>query len=154
MNMNESIPNEYNTITRTQFLKQLNKQISEHKRHVGMLGFNSQFQIEDHLTIDDISSQVYNIINHLIEELFANIIRHADIGKPCTLQIILTDEAFTLVQSNYISGINPVRGGEYGTGLSQLQQTFQRSGGALHYLIEEDEWLLTAFIPINQYSPT
>ena len=154
MNMNENIPNEYNTITRTQFLKQLNKQISEHNRHIGMLGFNSQFQIEDHLTIDDISSQVYNMINHLIEELFANIIRHADIGKLCTLQIILTDEAFMLVQSNYISGINPARGGESGTGLSQLQQTFQRSGGALHHLIEEDEWLLTAFIPINQYSPT
>ncbi|KAA8822601.1 histidine kinase [Bifidobacterium vespertilionis] len=87
----------------------------------------------------------------LVEELYANLLRHCAPGDDAYfMRIGLTADGVTIAEANAIRPSDGDASGplpDSGTGLIRHARAIQRLGGTCDYRSDGGEWLLSAFIP-------
>lgn len=82
----------------------------------------------------------------LIQELYANIIRHCA-GLPYNFVIKISSKGVRIIQSNEYADVSGSSISK-GRGLSLHKQAIEKRGGTLHVNQVEDSWLVNTWIPI------
>ena len=86
----------------------------------------------------------------ILEEIYANLMRHCPIGANAYfLRVGVNEEGITIAEANAMReyGEPATSLPDSGTGLVRHALELRRLGGTLDYRAENGEWLLSAFIP-------
>ncbi len=99
-------------------------------------------------SLDDLPAPARDALVRTVTESTANIVRHGDPAKPCSLLFERTEQGVEFVATNTISG-KQFRHGN-GFGLLGLGERIRSLGGELNVSSNPPNWVLHARIPLSQ----
>ena len=129
--------------------------MEEQDRLLHMLGFAGSSHLEGDLFDDGlhdvVSPKVHETVMGLLEELYANIVRHCTPAAQPSGYSVVVDLDGDVIR---ITGINPLlptpsmmRGIRHGRGLALHRTAVESLGGMLAASVQDGVWILNARIP-------
>ena len=133
----------------------IEKLMEEQDRLLHMLGFAGSSHLEGDLFDDGlhdvVSPKVHETVMGLLEELYANIVRHCTPAAQPSGYSVVVDLDGDVIR---ITGINPLlptpsmmRGIRHGRGLALHRTAVESLGGMLAASVQDGVWILNARIP-------
>jgi signal transduction histidine kinase len=123
----------------------LRKIIDLHKAELSNLGYQGTCDISGTPSVLSVAPEIIAETESLIQEIFANIRRHASRDDSFSLHVLFADEALEITEMNTVTTAS--RGGKSGKGLHMHQIAIESLGGILRAGDDEGIWTLYASIP-------